>query len=156
VVLRWEHNTAVVKADTQDRRVSIAVVGSVTGRRRLLAVIRADFEQIHASIPKLQAREQVPVPGYAGLAVEYETLLVMEDEGEEEIKLVHGGKVIRVNVSDLLGGVEEIRRPRERASVSLAQQAVRVVFSYSHKDEELRDQLETHLKLLQRQGFVSS
>jgi hypothetical protein len=30
------------------------------------------------------------------------------------------------------------------------------VFSYSHKDEELRDQLETHLKLMQRQGIIST
>ena len=35
-------------------------------------------------------------------------------------------------------------------------EAVRVAFSYSHKDEELRDQLETHLKLLQRQGVIST
>lgn len=34
-------------------------------------------------------------------------------------------------------------------------QTVRVVFSYSHKDEELRDQLGTHLKLLERQGVMS-
>ena len=30
------------------------------------------------------------------------------------------------------------------------------MFSYSHKDEELRDQLETHLKLMQRQGIIST
>ncbi|MCC8955042.1 toll/interleukin-1 receptor domain-containing protein [Bradyrhizobium sp. Pear77] len=29
-------------------------------------------------------------------------------------------------------------------------------FSYSHKDEGLRDQLETHLRMLQRQGFIEA
>ena len=29
-------------------------------------------------------------------------------------------------------------------------------FSYSHKDEALRDQLETHLSMLQRQGFIEA
>ncbi|WP_263351050.1 toll/interleukin-1 receptor domain-containing protein [Acidicapsa acidisoli] len=29
-------------------------------------------------------------------------------------------------------------------------------FSYSHKDENLRDQLETQLAALQRQGLISS
>ena len=29
-------------------------------------------------------------------------------------------------------------------------------FSYSHKDETLRDELETHLKLLQRQGVIAT
>ncbi|SEF12284.1 TIR domain-containing protein [Rhizobiales bacterium GAS191] len=31
-----------------------------------------------------------------------------------------------------------------------------VFFSYSHKDEELRDQLETHLATLKRQGVIST
>lgn len=35
-------------------------------------------------------------------------------------------------------------------------QAVRVFYSYSHKDEDLRNQLETHLKLLQRTGLIDS
>lgn len=30
-----------------------------------------------------------------------------------------------------------------------------VFFSYSHKDEDLRDQLETHLRMLKRQGVIS-
>lgn len=162
VVLSWEGNTAVVKADPQDRNVSVAVVGPANGRRRLLAVIRADLEHIHRSIAKLQAVEEVPVPGFPGLAVEYETLRVMEDSGERELKLAHNGKVVAVNIAELLGGVDEVRGRAAAAGVgatvgtSGARDAVRVAFSYSHKDEELRDQLETHLKLLQRSGFISS
>ena len=38
----------------------------------------------------------------------------------------------------------------------MSREGFRVAFSYSHKDEELRDQLETHLKLLQRQGVIST
>src|ERR1019366_5302987 len=34
--------------------------------------------------------------------------------------------------------------------------AIRVAISYSHRDEEFREQLETHLKLLQRQGIVNT
>jgi hypothetical protein len=34
--------------------------------------------------------------------------------------------------------------------------AARVFFSFSHKDEALRDQLETHLAMLKRQGLVES
>lgn len=33
---------------------------------------------------------------------------------------------------------------------------VKLFFSYSHKDEELRNELETHLVLLKRQGVISS
>src|SRR5215467_4123286 len=34
--------------------------------------------------------------------------------------------------------------------------AVEVFFSYSHKDQRLRDQLEAHLKLLRKEGLISS
>jgi len=33
---------------------------------------------------------------------------------------------------------------------------VTLFFSYSHKDEDLRNELETHLALLKRQGIISS
>lgn len=32
---------------------------------------------------------------------------------------------------------------------------IEVFYSYSHKDEELRDKLETHLALLKRQGIIT-
>jgi hypothetical protein len=34
-------------------------------------------------------------------------------------------------------------------------QPIKLFYSYAHKDEELRDELETHLNLLQRQGVIS-
>ena len=33
---------------------------------------------------------------------------------------------------------------------------IEVFFSYSHKDENLREELEKHLKVLQRQGVIKS
>jgi internalin A len=157
VVLEWEGNRAVVKADLQDRTLSIAVVGGAAGRRRLLTVIRADLEVIHRSITKLEATEEVPVPGQAGLAVKYATLCVLEAEAETDLKLVHNGKVVKVKIADLLGGVEEPSvKAREPMCEGAGREAVRVAFSYSHKDEELRDKLETHLKLLQRQRVISA
>ncbi len=40
--------------------------------------------------------------------------------------------------------------------VSEPKKALEVFFSYSHKDQDLRDQLETHLSLLKNQGIISS
>src|SRR6266571_7691445 len=40
--------------------------------------------------------------------------------------------------------------------VSEPKKALEVFFSYSHKDQDLRDQLETHLSLLKNQGVISS
>ncbi len=175
VVLEWDGNRAVVKADVQDRRVSIAITGPLAGRRRLLAVIRADLEHIHRSIAKLQATEQVPVPGQAGLVIGYKKLQAFEAKGIKEFVEEHEGEVVSLVVGDLLGGVEErqkIKRlePSEKSqrivdaisggtffpAEDADSEPIRIAFSYSHKDEELRDQLETHLKLFQRQGVIST
>jgi internalin A len=155
VVLKWDGNTAIVKADTQDRRVSIVVFGPQDGRRRLLAVIRADFAHIHQSIAKLEAKEMVPVPGYEELTVSYKTLCVLETNGESDLTLVYASQMLKIKIKVLLDGVEE-SRAREAIRTQSAPRSVRVAFSYSHKDEELRDRLETHLKFLQRQGFIAT
>jgi internalin A len=157
VVLAWDGNRALVKADVQDRWVSITVIGPAAGRRRLLAVIRADLEHIHHSIAKLQPTEQVPVPGHAGLTVPYKDLLIFEAKGLKDFPRVHGDEVVTLHVSELLNGIDEpSAKPREPMREAIGKDAVRLAFSYSHEDEKLRDQLETHLKLLQRQGIIST
>jgi internalin A len=135
------------------------VIGNPAGRRRLLAVIRSDFEHIHRSIARLQAEEMIPVPGHPGVSVPYADLQTMEAEGFNEFPQVIGNKIVKLDVKALLSGVEEpSTRPREpvREVGSALKEAMRVVSSYAHEDEELRDQLETHLKLLQRQGVIST
>lgn len=41
------------------------------------------------------------------------------------------------------------------AEASRPTQPIEIFYSYAHEDEQLRDQLEKHLKLLQRQGVIS-
>jgi hypothetical protein len=38
----------------------------------------------------------------------------------------------------------------------MVQDSIELFFSYSHKDEALRDELATHLKPLERRGLISS
>jgi len=77
-IMEFEGCRALVKADAQERRVSISVAGPPANRRRLLAVIRSDFERIHRDIHNLQPSEMVPVPDYPKVVVAYEKLLAME------------------------------------------------------------------------------
>jgi hypothetical protein len=44
----------------------------------------------------------------------------------------------------------------EDSSVSAKAQLISVFFSYSHKDEDLRDELAKHLSILQRQGVIQT
>lgn len=154
VILDFEGCRALVRADAQDRKVFISVAGRISSRRRLLAVIRSEFERIHRDIRNLQPDEMVPVPGYAGLVVSYRKLVVMEQKGVIRLSEVIGDQVVELNVPELLNGVDiDGTRRRDRTPAD-RQASVQLFYVYSHKDEVLRNELETHLKLMQRQGLI--
>lgn len=156
VVLNFEANRALVKADVQDKKVYISVTGPSSGRRRLLAIIRSDFERIHHDIRNLQPLEMVPLPGHPDVVVPYQELLVMERNVVNKFPKVVGSKVVETNVNELLNGIDLEGTRRIGTSIEGSASPVRLFYSYSHKDESLRNELETHLKLLHRQGLVES
>jgi len=128
--------------------VSISVTGPFDGRRRLLAVIRSDFERIHADIRGLRPIASVPLPEYHGSSIPYDVLRTFEQGSVDEFPYAIQGKVIRINVRTLLNSVELPLAPMGRA--------VKVFISYSHKDDGLRAELDTHLKLFERVGLVET
>ncbi|MEO1394933.1 MAG: toll/interleukin-1 receptor domain-containing protein [Cyanobacteria bacterium J06634_5] len=146
-----------VKADPQDRYVTISVEGPVASRRRLLAVIRSDFDRIHSSF-KFKPKELVPVPGHPTVTVSYKELLAREKQNRTSFEVFLGDDtLLELNVKDLLNGVDlEGSRQRQTAGMERRTDALRLFYSYSHKDEILRDQLDTHLKILERQGLIQS
>lgn len=97
-------NRALVRADIEDRTISISVDGRESARREFLAVIRADFRKIHATIPGLGVTEIVTLPDRPDIAVEYQYLKDLEEMGEESF--IPPGLKQRVNVKQLLNGVE--------------------------------------------------
>jgi len=157
VILKFGDCRALVKADVQDKQVFISVYGSAPVRRReLLAVIRYEFERIHYSIRNLNPPAMVPVPKHPDVVVPYDELLVMEQSGMKKFPKVVAGKVIELDVQELLNGVDlEGTRQRDRGAEARIG-AVRLFYSYAHKDEQLRNELETHLKLLQRRGLIDA
>jgi internalin A len=156
VILSFEGNRALVKADVQEKRVFISVSGPQVSRRRLLAVIRADFERIHRDIRNLQPQEMVPLPGQPSIVIPYKKLFVMEQQGVKSFLEVVGEEVIELIVDQLLNGVDFTGARRNERRAMSSNQALRLFYSYSHKDESLRDRLSTHLKLLQRQGMIET
>jgi internalin A len=156
VILKFEDNLALVKADVQDKRVSISVSGLGPSRRRLLAIIRADFERIHGDIRNLKPREMVPLPDRPAIVVSYQELRVREKNGEKTFTMVAGDQLININVHQLLNGIDLDRNSQREGTMEETTQSLRVFCSYSHKDERLRDKLETHLKYLQRPGLIET
>ena len=157
VILEKEGSRALVKADIHERKVIISISGSIASRCiRLLGSIRSDFERIHSSF-KFIVQEMVPVPNYPDVLIPYFELLVMEQNGFSKLPKAIGAQVLELNVQKLLNGVD-IERSKRRLKVSsqikIEAHSLTLFYSYSHKDEVLREELETHLKLLQRQGYI--
>jgi internalin A len=161
VILKLEENFALVRADAQDRRVLINIKGPVKGQRRLLSIIRANFDRIHGSIKNLKPVEIVPLPEQPNAYVPYVELLAWEESRKKEFEKVVDGEIITLNVQNLLNGVEV---QGERASASSLRsphdferrRAARAFVSYSHKDERQLNELKTHLSPLERLNLIET
>ncbi|HEX6184410.1 MAG TPA: COR domain-containing protein [Pyrinomonadaceae bacterium] len=161
VILKLEDNLALVRADAQERRVLINIKGPVAGRRRLLSIIRANFDRIHGSIKNLKPVEIVPLPEQPEAHVPYVELLAWEEKGKEEFEKVVDGEIITLNVQLLLNGVEAKGERGSAGGVRSAQdiervRAARVFVSYSHKDERQLNELKTHLSPLERLKLIET
>lgn len=156
VILAYEDCKALVKAEPAERRVIVRIKdGNAGARRSLLAIIRYDFDRINAEFKdRLDAQPKVPLTDFPEFAVDYKKLVAFEKQGVPSFPEFIGERVVTVHVSELLNGVD-LEKQRS-VSLEMMTQVRGVFFSYSHKDEWLRDELETHLKLLQRRGIIST
>jgi internalin A len=155
VVLQFEGCLALVKADVQDKKVFISIKGKARdARRRLLAVIRYEFEAIHRH---LEPKEMVPLPRYPSVVVPYSKLLVLEKNNVRPLVEVIGEEVKEFDVQELLNGIDlEGERRKDRLKDERMGKKIQLFYSYSHKDEKLRDELENQLKILQRADYIDS
>ena len=155
VILEFDGNRALVKADLHDtRRITINVAGPKDRRRNLLAIIRSEFEHIHSKLNKLGQEEFVPVPGHPVVAIPWKKLRVLEEKRIPTLTEVIGDDVIELDVQELLTGVDVVGPRRKERSAGRESAAVRVFFSYSHRDEAHLGQLKGHVRLLERQGLI--
>jgi hypothetical protein len=106
VVLACEGNEALVRADLNANRLTIAVRGpDGAGRRELLVRIREHLGAIHASIADLRPAAKVPVPGQPDIPpVDYAWLRKLERAGRTEF--TPPGCIDPISVRQLLDGVE--------------------------------------------------
>ncbi len=118
VVLKDGGSTALVKADTEDRKVFIWVSGDNHKRHDFLSKIRGQFDAIHKTISKLELKEMVPVPNHPEAEpVDYDLLLQMDHNNVEVYPVLSGGKMIVVKVREMLNGVAR-QEDRQRGNVT--------------------------------------
>ncbi len=107
VLLRIGGNTALVKADIEDRKITIAIDGLEHTRRDALSAIRYQLDEIHSSIKGLNAQKRVPIPMAPDAEpLDYEYLLQLERDGFEELPVKDGNRLVKINVRELLSGIE--------------------------------------------------
>lgn len=111
--LRWrsgvvlEHplleTTAVVRADTEARRIHIAVTG--TQPKAFLTVIMLTLREINGGFEGLKVSERIPLPDNPAISVDYETLRTNLEAGVE--RFVPEGAKKAYPVRELLDTVDE-------------------------------------------------
>ncbi|MEM7066928.1 MAG: COR domain-containing protein, partial [Cyanobacteria bacterium P01_B01_bin.77] len=104
VVLRKGDNKALVKADREERIISIFVIGNPGTRRHLIESIRDQLDYIHDTIPSIQVNEQISLPEQPDIWIDYRHLLTLESMGEQE--WIPTGYDQKVNIKALLRGIE--------------------------------------------------
>lgn len=129
VILAYEENQALIKADSIDSKIFIWIKGKLHTRRNFLSVIRYHFTEIHNSLLKIEAKEAVPLPDYPTQTISYRELCVLEDNNYNDYFYAQIGAKISVN--QLLNGVEA---PYERDLPNLFEKLARCF-----NEEGLRD-----------------
>ncbi len=116
VVLKIGENKALVKADIEDRKITIAIEGVEHTRRDALSAIRYQLDEIHNSIKGLNPEKFVPIP--RAESQRYEFLLQLEHDGVKVLPVPGkgGGKPIMLDISQLLSGIESEAQRRENVT----------------------------------------
>jgi internalin A len=147
VVIFFENCFALIKADIQERKIFIEVDG--VNKRSMLSLIREKFESLHHGFSGIDVSRFIPVElENKKVLISYDDLLLYEEAKEELIFIPSLKK--KYSVINLLEGVEK-RSKKQSKKTKLKN----VFLSYSHKDEELKEKLEVHLKSLERQNLIS-
>ena len=114
VVLKIGENKSLVKADIEDRKITIAIDGLEHTRRDALSAIRFQLDEIHGSIKGLNPQKMVPIPNAPNAdPLEYEYLLMLEREGQEIHLVKDGARLVKVNVREILSGIESEAQRKE-------------------------------------------
>jgi len=142
VVLKSGGNTALVKADYEDRIIYIWVSGDENTRRDFLSAIRVELDAIHKTIAKIDATEKVPLSKRPEVIFDYQELLQFERDGIFDFPKSINGRSIKISVQQLLDGVatQEARQHDAVDSLRIRREPGPIIFTgtYAKKKTLLR------------------
>jgi internalin A len=108
IVLIRGNNRALIRADVQEKTISVKIEGNQNTRREFLAVIRNNFNVIHNSFNNLGFQRNIGYLKNPEILKPYEELLNMEADGEQEVYVNELRK--KVPLSEFLAGIENVER----------------------------------------------
>ena len=149
VILEENGCRALVRADQAERLITVAVTGKLTERRRLLGLIRADFQRIHGDIEGLNPKEEIELADKPGTFVDLHVLLLDEQNKKSSSAATSEG-TIPVNPS------KELNRVSPPAARDPHQWKAKLFISYSSADAKQHDALLQRLKPLVSEGLVTT
>ncbi|MBD2189681.1 leucine-rich repeat domain-containing protein [Pseudanabaena mucicola] len=110
------YNIARIKADTEDKKIFIAISGRKETRREFLAIIRKELNKIHKNFSNLDITEWVTIPEHPKIEpLNYQDLLIAEDVGETETFVPQLRRRVKINL--LLDGYIDKNVRRQEANV---------------------------------------
>ncbi|MDV3351894.1 COR domain-containing protein [Leptothoe sp. LEGE 181152] len=104
LVLKYEDNIALVKADYEDKKICIFIGGNKEGRREALTTIRSVFQAIHKGFQNLFPKGKIPIPDNPEVVVDYQHLCTLERANV--VEHIFEGCEKSLNVKALLNGIE--------------------------------------------------
>ena len=149
VILEESGCRALVRADHAERLVTVVVSGEPSERRRLLGLIRADFQRIHGDIEGLNPREEIELTDKPGTFVNLHVLQLDEQNRKSSSASTSEG-TIPVNPS------KELNRVSAPAARDPHQWKAKLFISYSSADAKQHDALLQRLKPLVSEGLVTT
>jgi internalin A len=154
VVLQWEGCRALVEADKQERQVVVRVTGAMDARRRLVAVIRENFDQIHLEMKEFKPTQWVALEEDSDRWVSYAKLETFALNRETSFREDVGDRLVSVDVAQLLSRTDVTGGRPKRKEHSALLRPLKLFVSYAHQDEAWRAKLAPNLALLQREGLI--
>jgi len=105
VVLKLRDCPALVKSDTDQRRIDIEAAGPSAMRRAALNVVLDDLEFVHGLNPEAEPMAYVPLPDDPKLQARYDHLLTLESKKGPDYEFFPEGAEREYKVCELLDGV---------------------------------------------------
>ncbi len=118
-------------------------------------MIRDNLDHIHGNYT-FQQKPIVPVPEHPAVMVPYEDLRAFERDDVSAIPVVIDGRTRMLDFQQLLDGVDLARPPPAETHERPEMRRVTAFIRYAHKDEWLREELDTHLTLLRVTGDLDA